>query len=59
MHEVVRDWSVTDNFSHRCILVFASYYFSADSVNILEKPLASGCLSRVKSIGAVIPTKFV
>ena len=59
VHQVVRDWrSVIDSFSHRCILVFDSYYFSVDSVNVLEEPLASGHPSRVKFIGAVTPTKF-
>ena len=59
MHQVVRDWrSVIESFSHRCILVFDSYYFSADSVNVLEEPLASDRPSRVKFIGAVTPTKF-
>ena len=47
-HGVVRAWrDVIVSFS-RCILVFDSYYFSADSVNVLEEPLAS----------AVRPTKF-
>ena len=35
VHQVVRDWrSVINSFSHRCILDFDSYYFSADSVNV-------------------------
>ena len=43
VHEVVRGWrSVIDSFSYRCILVFDSYYFSADSVSVLEEPLACG-----------------
>ena len=59
VHEVVRAWrDVIASFSRRCILVFDSYYFSADSVNVLEEPLASGRQSGLRFIGAVTPTKF-
>ena len=56
MHEVVRAWrDVIVFFSRRCI---DAYYLSADSVNVLEEPLASGRQSRVRFIGAITPTKF-
>ena len=49
VHEMIRDWrTAIDSFSHRCVLVFDLYYFSADSVNILEKPSASSRPSCVK-----------
>ena len=59
VHEVARAWrDVIVSFSRRCILVFDSYYFSADSVNVLEEPLASGRQSGVRFISSVTPTKF-
>ena len=32
-------------FSHRCKLVFNSYYLSANSINELEGPLSNGPMS--------------
>lgn len=59
VHNMARDWrSVIDSFSHRYKLVFDSYYFSVDSVNVLEERSANGRQSRVKFSGAVTPTKF-
>ena len=59
VHEVVRARKdIIVSFSRRCISVFDSYYFSADSVNVLEEPLASGRQSGLRFIGAVTPTKF-
>ena len=56
---LVRNWrDVIVHFSHRCILVFDSYYFSANSVAVLEEPLDNGRPSRVKFIGAVTASKF-
>ena len=59
VHDAIREWrDVILFFSDRCMLVFDSYYFSANSLNVLEEPLANGRPSNVRFIGAVTPTKF-
>ena len=59
VHDVIRNWrDVIVHFSHRCILVFDSYYFSANSVAVLEESLDNGRPSRVKFIGAMTASKF-
>ena len=59
VHDAIRAWrNVILGFSRRCMIVFDSYYFSANSLNVLEEPLANGRPSNVRFIGAVTPTKF-
>ena len=59
VHDVIRNWrDVIVHFLHRCILVFDSYYLSANSVAVLEEPLDNGRPFRVKFIGAVTVSTF-
>ena len=47
VHDVIRNCrDVVVHFSHQCILVFDSYYFSANSVAVLEEPLDNDRPSR-------------
>ena len=59
VHDVVRAWRDTIlKYSGHCILVFNLYYFSSDSVTVLEEPLPNGRPSRVKFVGAVTASKL-
>ena len=59
VHDVVRAWrDIILKYLGHCILVFDSYYFSSDSVTVLEEPLPNGRPSRVKFVGAVTASKL-